>query len=529
MKKTYIAIVLAIAAASPLAAQNLNPEVQVTNDYVARMADVHKNGTPMSVPDSLTRFSTDIDYSVFTTAYQGAYEFSPYSIVVEPEARAYEGSTLYLRAGAGYTFHPVVRAVYTPFPKGLVRNSEYLSFDGYGGRYRSMDGRAAYDGHDYDLGAGALIRWNKEKFDLSADAGYDGIYTADDALSSVYHKAKLGVNLHSNTDDIPVTYNMDAAFHYGSDAVSTLGSTGEFGYKIHGFVCPEIGRSFKLRVDIHSQGSWFAGGAISPAILNSAAPKLVYEVGDFTFAAGGKIALSEEFSVHPDISAQWLASGGVIAVRASLGGGQILGDYTTYKTADHWFNTSYLTKFVPTVEKLNAALEIRGLVFKHLQYNLSGGWRKLSNGALQGLDVVAAAYVPGIKYVDYEQAWGNLLLNWKSERFELNMDATYAYNMLAKGADYLTPAAFTMESSAVYNWNRRIFAGMRCKAMSARESTQVNLPGFADLGLYGEYVFGSRLSAWAQFGNLLDQQLSYSPTHIAGGLNFTLGVCLKLQ
>ena len=529
MKKIILATTFIIAAGTALYAQNLNPEVQVTNDYVARMADVHKNGTPMAVPDSLTRFSTDIDYSVFTTAYQGAYEFSPYAISMVPEARDFEGKRFYLRAGAGYSFHPVVRAVFTPFAKGLVRNSEYLGFDGYAGRYSSMDGRANYNGHDYALDGGALLRWNKEKFDLSADAGYDGIYTADDALNSVYHKARLGMNIHSNTDDIPVTYNMSAGFHYGNDAVSTLGSMGEYGYEIDGFVCPEIGRSFKLRVDVHSQGSWFAAGAISPAILNMAAPKLVYEVGSFEFAAGGRIALSEEFSVHPDVSARWLESNGLLAVGLIIGGGQTLGNYATYKAADHWFNASYLTKFVPTVEKISASLDVRGLLFKHLQYDLSGGWRRLSNGAVQGLDVVMAAYVPGVKFVDYDQAWGNLLLNWKSERLEVNMDATYAYNTIAKGADYLTPAAFTMETSAVYNWNRRIFAGLRAKAMSARESTQVKLPGFADIGLYGEYVFASRLSAWGQIGNLLNQQLSYSPTHIAGGLNFTLGVCLKLQ
>lgn len=529
MKKIYLATALIFAAGSTLFAQNLNPEVQVTNDYVARMADVHKNSTPMAVPDSLTHFSTDIDYSVFTTAYEGAYEFSPYAISVAPEARDYDGNRLYLRAGAGFSFHPVIRAVFSPFPKGLIRNSEYLSFDGYGGRYRSMDGRAPYSGHDYSLDAGALFRWNKESFDLSADAGYDGIYTADYALSSVYHKARLGMNIHSNTDDIPVTYNINAGFHYGSDAVSTLGTSGEFGYRIDGFVCPEIGRSFKLRVDVHSQGSWFAGGAFSPAILNMAAPKLVYEIGNLSLAAGGKIALSEVLSIHPDISAEWLADNGAFAVGLNIGGGQTLGDYAAYKAADHWFNASYLTKFVPTVEKISASLNVRGLLFKHLQYDFSGGWRKLSNGALQGLDVVAAAYVPGIKFVNYKQAWAGMLLNWKSERLDVNFDATYAHNTLAKGAGYLTPAAFTMETSAVYNWNRRIFAGLRCKALSARESTLVRLPGFADIGLYGEYVFASRLSAWAQLGNLLNQQLSYSPTHIAGGLNFTLGLCLKLQ
>ena len=41
MKKIILATTFIIAAGTALYAQNLNPEVQVTNDYVARMADVH--------------------------------------------------------------------------------------------------------------------------------------------------------------------------------------------------------------------------------------------------------------------------------------------------------------------------------------------------------------------------------------------------------------------------------------------------------------------------------------------------------
>lgn len=525
MKKTYTTLFLAFAACLALQAQNLNPEVQVTNDYQTRLADVHKNSTEMPVPDSLTRFSTAIDYSVFRTDYKGAYDFVPYSISMEPEARPFDGSALYLRAGAGYSFHPVLRAVYTPFPKGLVRNSEYISFDGYGGEYSSMDGTPEYRGHDYALEAGTLVRWNKELFDLSAKLAYEGIYAADYANVRNMHKGSLSWNIHSNIEDIPVVYDLDAGLRYAADAQGV----GETGYDLSGFICPEISSGFRIRIDLASRGSWYSGGLFAPAVYGQAAPKAVFEWNGFTVMAGAALALSSKLTIHPDIRIDWLA-GDLLKISALVGGGQTIGSYSSYKEADHWFGADYLTDFIPTVEKINASLGVKGLLFKHLQYDLGGGYRILENAPLQALGVDALGnYTTGVDFASYNQAWGRALLGWKSERLEVNADALYSWTDLVKGPGYLSVPALAVETSAVYNWNRRIFAGLRCKALSSRESTLVRLPAFADLGLYGEYVFARSLSAWLQAGNLLNQKLSYSPIHIAGGINFTAGICLKLQ
>jgi len=67
------------------------------------------------------------------------------------------------------------------------------------------------------------------------------------------------------------------------------------------------------------------------------------------------------------------------------------------------------------------------------------------------------------------------------------------------------------------------------KAMSRRESLVMDVPGFADLGLYGEYGFARSFAVWAQVGNLLNQKLAYSPTHMADGVYFTAGICLKIK
>ena len=98
------AVLLALTV--PAGAQNINQSVQVTNDYLTRFADFQKQGGDLQVPDSLLRFDYSFDYSVFDTPYRGSYEFSPYRIDATPAARLSDANRLYLRAGAGYTFHP---------------------------------------------------------------------------------------------------------------------------------------------------------------------------------------------------------------------------------------------------------------------------------------------------------------------------------------------------------------------------------------------------------------------------------------
>ena len=129
----YIVCAASLLACSGLSAQNLNPQVQVTNDYEARMGEAAKKGVALEVPDSLSEFRTSVDYKVFRTEYRGSYEFHPYRISVAPEVRDNGASRAWLRAGAGYSFHPVFQGVYAVKRKGLLRGSLFQDFHGYCG------------------------------------------------------------------------------------------------------------------------------------------------------------------------------------------------------------------------------------------------------------------------------------------------------------------------------------------------------------------------------------------------------------
>ena len=58
MRKLYISTALWLAAAGIAGAQNLNPQVQVTNDYKTNMGEARKQAVELEIPDSLTSFKT---------------------------------------------------------------------------------------------------------------------------------------------------------------------------------------------------------------------------------------------------------------------------------------------------------------------------------------------------------------------------------------------------------------------------------------------------------------------------------------
>ena len=69
-------------------AQELDPTVVVNRTYEGQLVDVNKPSFNMMVPDSVTRFDLDFDYTVFEKPYRGSYEFNPYLLKMQPSSAA---------------------------------------------------------------------------------------------------------------------------------------------------------------------------------------------------------------------------------------------------------------------------------------------------------------------------------------------------------------------------------------------------------------------------------------------------------
>ena len=125
MRQHILTTALAAAVSALAFGQNLNPTVEVTNAYEGGASSISKPAQQMAVPDSVTRFNLDFDYSVFEKPFKGAYEFRPYYVQLKPEPKASTEEKFYRRAGAGFTLHPQLALGWAPVPKEKFRLNVY--------------------------------------------------------------------------------------------------------------------------------------------------------------------------------------------------------------------------------------------------------------------------------------------------------------------------------------------------------------------------------------------------------------------
>ena len=192
--RRYIILAAALLAGSALGAQNLNPTVQVTNDYQGKPMEVEKQNVQMAVPDSLLKFDWNFNYSVFDNPYKGAYEFSPYRIEMKPDATVRDNRRFFLRAGAGYSLHPEAQLVFTPDIKGKFGISVYDDFKGYFGKYNNIVAESEngvvngpytisrdgdYGGNELSNRVGTELRYDARRTVFTLDAGMDLMKTKE--------------------------------------------------------------------------------------------------------------------------------------------------------------------------------------------------------------------------------------------------------------------------------------------------------------------------------------------------------------
>jgi len=211
MKKNIFLAAAAVTFAISASAQNLNPTVEVTNDFLTRSVDASKPMGKMEVPDSVMKFDLDFDYSVLSNPYKGGYDFAPYLLEMKPGGDGNKGGKFYLRAGAGYTLNPEFDLVWSPrLKKQALHLNVFARNRSYVGDYMQIhpEARLSEDGtavESYDFvpfspesveeGFKDIYPARSSGYDLLSTAGVNGKYDfarsfLDFALSyeGVHHK-----------------------------------------------------------------------------------------------------------------------------------------------------------------------------------------------------------------------------------------------------------------------------------------------------------------------------------------------------
>lgn len=533
MKRTIIFPLLLVCAAS--FAQNLNPEVQVTNDYVTKMMDVEKQKLPMSVPDSMLKFDYHFDYTVFDSPYKGAYEFMPYTVAVNPERIVPSYDRFYLRAGAGYGLHPELLGVWAPFIRDNFEMSVHEDFSGYYGTLTGINpsdltADSSYEGTGYDLcnHTGVEGRWNLGSAQAGFEVGYDGIFDGGCLDRNLYNSAFAKISVGSSTNDRNYFfYDGNISYRFLSDLSGGL-NTLAHELALDATIGPVINAAYRILVDVDAEANGFNYAV-------SATPRFQFSWAGIDFSAGVRLGYAAGFSLYPDVRASLPIAGGVSKVYASVSGRDRCNSFSSIKNGFHRYSQAYGLPEL-TREHLNASAGICGSLFGNLQYDFKLGGKVLENAPLFGVDVRDYGYAEALKYANYKMLFSELLLAWKTSSFDASGHFLYGYTGKDHSPLCFMPSAFSGNAKFIYNVERRIFAGVLVDWATKRSADipyidypeSASIPGYADLSVYAEYKTARNLAFWAKGGNLLGMDIRRSPFYSEKGPYFTAGICLSL-
>lgn len=589
MKRNISIYILAAAFAvlipSMAVAQNLDPTVEVNKTYEGKLIEVHKPSIEMAVPDSVLRFDLDFDYSVFENPYKGAYEFKPYVTVMQPVKSASSGKNLYLKMGAGLrpvTLSPMpyLDMVWSPVVGNAFKMNVYAEHESFFGRYFKMPeynpespsdvlrlkrgGEASGQNYDIQTKAGVDARYDWAEGVARMDVGYLGIAERYEERNDMFNALNVAAYAASKDWGQLFNYEANVSYSFGRDRLryedALAHGLSEHDFRIAGTLTASLMDNHKMSFDIGVDNVSYDGrfkGSTSRLVF---APSYIFSIGRLDVDAGFRIEtvvperdsvmyVAEGQYIYPDIMVAYQLVPGAMKAYAHFGGGTEINTFSSLLKENHHLDlfSGFGNPLMDvSVERLSAALGLKGRVSSVFAYHVRGGYADFANalvdriaiGVMHGREV--AEYLPGIGYAPYRKAFVSSDLVFEKGGFEVDGNLEYRHCWFAEkaGSDGLfLPAALVGSTSVEYNWNRRVFLGMDCVFSTARRGTvlypdgisgKVSVPGYADLGVNFEYMSSRSFSFWFRGGNLLNMAVQRNLLYAEKGPYLALGICLNL-
>ena len=529
MKKIIITLVLA-GLGFAAAAQNLNPEVQVTNEYQTRLTDVTKQGPEMAVPDSLLKFDYHFDYSVLDSPYKGSYEFSPYSVIIPPDPRPYDGRKLYVSAGAGYTFRPELDVVWAAVDRKRFALNVFANMEGFLGNYRRIVpntfelNKNVFDkGWDFGAGAGLDSRFKLGRVNFRAEAGYEGVFTGHE----LYHRQNCHApyaRIRFNVDpDRKFSYAGGVGYRYVQDWLNGKNPVIDHEVLADLTFSARPRADYRVNADLNVAVNRYYWGF-------SVHPHAIFQLDALDVDAGLRVGWAAgKFSASPDITASLHLFNDYLKVYAGATGRDHYTMYWDYKTRVHRYFGDIYGDPLPVRDVADLFLGVDGHADIGIQYDLKAGYRWVKDAPFWAVSDDGREC---FSFQDCSMFHADLALSWTSER--INLDGEFHLVKLPQGvpARVFEPSLVTGTVKGGYNWKKRIWAGLSVDMASARVALvtghERKMPGYADLGLWGEYRYNNRLAFWLKGRNLLNHDVRLSPLYSQAGPSVIVGVTFNL-
>ena len=566
MRQHILATALAAAVSALAYGQNLNPTVEVTNAYEGGASSISKPAQTMAVPDSVTRFNLDFDYSVFEKPYQGAYEFSPYYVQLKPAPKASTTEKFFLRAGAGFTLHPELDLVWTPLRKEKFQLNVYANHHSYFGNYHRFG--PEFESVASPGGVISFVSSGKEKGYLAdTKAGVDAAYGWDGGVATLdlgyrhrmadipYHYQKMGGleakgRVRSLPSDEPhFLYDAAVDYHYLAGDLSharfvksVTRDVAESGFCFDGTFGPVLDADHRVLVDLDLDLARYRGDITGYTGLLSATPKYQFNADRWRLSLGAKIAaiiysddfnlFAEEYrhksgTLFPDVHVDFHLLDDRLVLQASATGGD---RFTSFSGRFFSRPFTYEGDFGHGTERVRAMIGARGSIASRFRYDLQGGYARWAHTPLDGYrnffegvyfsvdSINALSFVMPAQYEhSFNMLFAELDYGWKSESVTVDGRFAYRWTDLKGEVDSgiaFAPAAFTGFFRPAYNWGDRFQVGMDLAWSTARRIvTTYGAPGMTS------YDMETRVPGWVDLGLFAEYRFTHNLGFWAKGGN----------
>ena len=541
----YIVAFFALAAIDAVA-QDLDPTVEVSRAYEGKLIDVHKPVLNMAVPDTIHRFDLDFDYAVSDSPYRGSYEFNPYMMSMKPTSSRKKPGTFYLNAGAGYTLHPVVDLAWSPvLSKDNMDLDVYANNKSYVGDYYSMQGGEGWFGYDFLTNAGASYRLGWGSGSFRAGIAYNGVALKDCFKSRMYDALDVDLSVSSVASPTrKFLYDVTMNYRFAEDKLkgSTIGNyLSEHNFRADALIGPSFGKH-KLLIDLGVEYDMYSGALDAGIGEIVVVPSYVYEKGRLKIDMGLRFSLlmykdasatifgSSGQLFYPDIQASYALIPELLKTYAMIGGGNRINTYSSMIEKDHHFDISYGHGLSPvldvTVERVSAIAGLEGRIGSAFSYDVRCGYANYASTPMASVVDVEGLHMPAIGYTPSQKLF--VAAEWNLDMERIRFDGSVLYtDTWGFNERFIAPSVLSGDLGFVYNWKKRIFAGVDCEWALKRGNELYKVPGYADLGLYAEYVASRKMAFWLRTGNLLDMNIQRNLLFAEKGISFTAGIRLN--
>lgn len=561
MKIKYLHIVSFLFASSVAAlAQNthLNPTVQVTNTYEGRLREIEKNTEKTFVPDSLFKFDLNFDYEGFENPYKGNSEFNPFYTDLEMAARPFDGKKVYLKAGAGYNFAPVLDFAYTFKDRGVFKMGMHANGKAFWGNHNLIVNDSdlllpqkgmKWSGYNASARAGLDARADFSDWSLQGSVDYEGAFGKGEPCgiqsNHTYNgvMARIGGRTNFGSDriwrlaaDLSYAFGRESVHLAGNDMEDALENnaslklTGAYVFDSNSAIELDLKGRFGLnypKQKVEDVVSW-------GVIVN---PRYVYSYGDLSLGVGAGFLVDggsdnlckskSPVGVWPTIDLQWNA----VDDRMDL---YVNADMTSgfYGAREDALENNFYICMpqMANTRQFDINAGMKGNLWQQLDYDLGIGYDRGRNTPLFLVSNPSGLLYHSelsIMYANLDDLYARASLKGRFGAFSFDASAKYRH-YLGSAQLSLYPPKLTASLDMRYSIRKRIGLEAGVDFRSSYHAGYYKTPYLIDLHAQLDYRATNHLTLFLSGSNLLNRSLQYIPLFARKGVCVTAGVVLNL-